>query len=400
MKQQRILHVDMDAFYVEVELLKRPELRGTPVIVGGRPPRGVVSTCSYEARRFGVHSGMASVQAARLCPAAVWLQGDYHSYSEYSRRMIEILRRYSPEVVQLSIDEARVDLTGSELLFGPAPEIADRILKEIRDELGLPASGGLANSGVVAKIASELAKPRGLAVILPGYEKPFLSPLRVERIPGIGAKSLPKFHRFGVHRIGDLAAMPADELERLFGRWTTHLMNVALGKPASVRPGRPASSSRSHEKTFVRDIFDRDIIRMELRRLVERLGYRLRKRGLRARSISVKIRDGKFNTITRAAKLAAPANSDRILFHSAVKLVMNNLPRENGVRLLGVSAQDVAADIRQLDLFPVENHKLKSFYRAVDGIKEKYGNKVAGFGITTLNSQQSLRMRSGEGGVQ
>jgi DNA polymerase IV len=377
---RKILHIDMDAFYVEVELLKQPHLRGKPVIVGCRPPRGVVSTSSYEARKFGVHSGMASVVADRLCPEAIWLGGDFEAYSYYSRCFIDILKRYSPQVVQLSIDEARIDLTGSELLFGSATDIAHTILGQIRQELGLPASGGLANSGTVAKIAAELAKPKGLTVILPGYEKSFLAPLKVERIPGVGRKSLPRFHRYGVYRIGDIARKPARELTQLFGRWAGSLQKIALGMPGSANRGQSDSSSRSHEKTFPEDILDPVIIRAEIRRLVERLGFRLRREGLRVKTLSVKIRDGRFNTITRAITMDTPANSDRILFQTAVDLVFQNLPASSGIRLLGVSAQNVTSEIRQLTLFPSSDSRLSSFYQTVDGIKMRFGQTAVRFG--------------------
>jgi DNA polymerase IV len=376
----RILHVDMDAFYVEVELLAQPELRGKPVIVGAKPPRGVVSTCSYEAREFGIHSGMPSVQAQRVCPHAIWLDGDFRSYSEYSSRFIEILRRYSPEVVQLSIDEARVNLTGCEALFGPVQEIAHRILCDIYRELGLPASGGVANSGTAAKIASELAKPAGLAVILPGNEQTFLAPLKIERIPGVGRKSLPRFHHYGIQRIGDIAGKEPDELQRIMGRWAGRLQRVARGAPGSVKRHRAESPSRGHERTFSQDISDPERIRVEVRRLVERLGFRIRKEGLSAQTISVKIRFGDFETITRSQTLSHPVNSDRLLFRTAMELILRNIPKGKGVRLLGVSIQNVISNCRQLNLFDSGNSKEATFYRAVDNIKERFGSKAVRFG--------------------
>ena len=377
---RRILHVDMDAFYVSVELLFKPELKGTPVIVGGRPPRGVVSTCSYEARKYGIHSGMASVQAERLCPFATWLQGNFQAYAEYSKRVFEIMRRYSPEVVQVSVDEGRVDLTGSEPLFGPAESIAHRILTEIRTELGLPASAGLANSPTVAKIASEIAKPAGLAVILPGYERQFLAPLRVERIPGVGKKSLPKFHSYGIYTIGDIASRPDTQLQKQLGLWSGSLKKIALGVSSKPLRHTPASPSRSHEQTYSENLTDLDQIRMELRKLIERLGYKLRGQKFRAKTICVKIRDGNFQTINRSSSFHTPANSDRILFHAAWDIVKANLPK-GGIRLLGVSAQNLCADGGQLNLFESNQNRLLHFYHTVDSIKNKYGKKIAGFGL-------------------
>ncbi|MBN1297280.1 DNA polymerase IV [bacterium] len=385
---RKIMHVDMDAFFVSVELLKRPDLRGKPVIVGGKSARGVVSTCSYEAREFGVHSAMPSIQAMRLCPHAIWLSGDHVSYGYYSQRVFEIMRRYSPEVYPLSIDEGRIDLTGSEALFGPAARIADRILVEIRDELGLPASAGLANSGTTAKIASEYAKPRGLAIVMPGRERDFLAPLPVEKIPGVGKKSLPHFHRLGIVTIGDLAAYPEDQLHHQFGKWAVSLISIASGVSRSVVPHIPVSPSRSNECTFTSDLHDRDAIRLETRKLVEKLGFRLRRSGLRAAVLSIKIRDGRFRTITRSRRLSNPTNRDHHLFQVAESLVMANLPASAGVRLLGVAAQQLESGEMQRSLFDQEsnsNHPTGEFYHAVDVIKERFGHHAATFGAPARN---------------
>jgi DNA polymerase IV len=378
---RKILHVDMDAFFVEVELLQRPELRGKPVIVGGRHPRGVVSTCSYEARAFGIHSAMPSIQANRLCPHAIWLESNFRSYSDYSQKVFDIMKRYSPLVVQLSIDEGRVDLTGSEMLFGPAPEIADRILNEIRSELKLPASGGLSNSGTAAKIAAELAKPNGLAVILPGHEKSFLAPLKVERIPGIGKKSLPRFHSLGFRTIGDLATHSAEDLSNHFGQWAGSLRRVALGMPGEIHRHKPESPSRSHEATFMQDIFNIDNLRVELRYLVEKLGYKLRQEGLKTRTITLKIRDGHFHTITRSHTLDRPIDCDQAIFQTAFELLKSNLPKGMGVRLIGVAGHQLSKQPNQLDLFQIDDSKISNFYRAVDAIKDKFGRKSAGFAL-------------------
>jgi len=378
-ESRRILHVDMDAFFVSVELLRRPELRGKPVIVGGSGGRGVVSTCSYEARKFGVHSAMPSFQAKRLCPDAIWLKGDYASYSYYSKQVFDILRRFSPEVYPLSIDEGRVDLSGSEALFGPAPRIADTILRTIRDELGLPASGGLANSGVTAKIAAEFAKPGGLAVVLPGSEAAFLAPLPIEKIPGVGKKSLPRFHQFNIRTIGDLKHHSPDELRRYFGSWSNSLLKIASGTPRKATPHIPVSPSRSHECTFSKDITDPVRIRLETRKLVEKLGYRLRRADLRTSVISVKIRDGRFHTVTRSRKLDGPTHRDHQLFQAAEALIMANLPPA-GVRLLGVSAQQLVKGGYPHSLFEDRRPQHDRFYSAVDAIKNKYGSRSVGFG--------------------
>ncbi len=394
-KPRKILHIDMDAFFVSVELLKRPELRGKPVIVGGKSPRGVVSTCSYEARKYGIHSAMPSVRAHRLCPHAVWLNGDYAAYSYYSKRVFDILRRYSPEVVQLSIDEGRVDLTGSEALFGPATDIAHRIVNEIRNELGLPVSGGLANSGTGAKIAAELGKPDGLTVILPGYEQSFLSPLPVERIPGVGAKSTPRFNRMGIFTIGDLIRLDDEQLQRNFGKGAARLKSIATGRPDTVHRRAPQSPSRGHEETFPVNLTSRSLIKLEIRRLVEKLCYRLRKEGFSAKTITVKIRDGGFNTFTRSRSLSAPTNNDQEIFDIASGIILNNIPR-GGVRLIGVSAHNLVKAQLQLELFSAGGKKKHDhFYKTVDRIKNQYGRHAVGFGRCPRTERQSDPLNGG-----
>ncbi len=375
-----ILHVDLDAFFVEVELLHRPELRGKPVIIGWSSPRGVVSTCSYEARKFGVRSAMPSVVAQRLCPHAVWLPSNHSDYIEYSRRVFSIFHRYSPDVIQCSIDEGRIDLTGCEPLFGPSIDIAHRILNDIRTEVGLPASAGLANSGVVAKIAAEFAKPSGLVCIMEGYEKQFLASFPVERIPGVGTQSLPRFHTNGIYTIGDITRKSPEELSLIFGRWAHFLHHVANGIPERNTHSEPVSVSRSSEETFEHDLVSPDEIRSVLRRIVEKLGFRLRRSNLCGKTITVKIRDGHFNTITRSITLSTPMNSDHILFHEACRMVFANLPQKTGVRLLGVSVHHLQSENRQLELFASPGSRSNAFFHAVDRIKERFGYDSAGFG--------------------
>lgn len=379
----KIMHIDMDAFFVSVELLHRPDLRGQPVIIGGKSPRGVVSTCSYEARKFGIHSAMPSVRAIRLCPDAVWLPGDYATYDYYSKKVFEIMRRYSPAVYPLSIDEGRIDLTGSECLFGPAASIAHQILEEIRDGLGLPASGGLANSGTAAKIAAELAKPGGLIVVFPGKERAFLAPVPIEKIPGVGKVSLPRFHQCGIFTIGDLAECNQEMLARNFGPWASSLSRIASGLPKSAVPSPSKSPSRSNECTFMTDIRDPDIIRHELRRLVEKLGYRLRRSNLKAGTLTVKIRDGQFKTITRSRSLESRTDKDHVMFKIAEQLVFSNLPRDFGIRLLGIAGHNLARGPAQPNLFEQNDERTYDrFYSIVDNIKEKFGKQVVGFGLS------------------
>src|SRR5439155_7141135 len=287
----KILHVDMDAFYASVEQRDRPELRGLPVIVGGSAEgRGVVCAASYEARKFGVHSAMPAVTARRLCPQGIFLPPRMEHYAQISRQIREIFQSFTPLIEPLSLDEAFLDVRGCEGLFGSAPEIARKIKERVRAETELTASVGVAANKFLAKLASDLKKPDGLVVIEPTQVEAILAPLPVGRIWGVGAKGEKRLHALGIRTIGQLAALPEQVLVDHFGDNGRHLWRLARGiDDRQVVPDEEAKSI-STETTFARDIGDRDVLRSWLLDLVEHLGRRLRRVGVHARTIELKVR--------------------------------------------------------------------------------------------------------------
>ncbi len=300
-----ILHVDLDAFFAAVEQRDRPELLGRPVIVGGSDPtsRGVVSAASYEARTFGVHSAMPLRTAFRLCPQGVFLPVDGRRYQAASRDVMAVLRRYTPQVQQISIDEAFLDVTGSRALFGDGETIARTIKTTVRDEVGLTVSVGVATTKLVAKVGSDLRKPDGLVVVPPGEEAAFLAPLPISRLWGVGEKTALALREFGVQTIGDLAALPRDALVRRFGKHGASLVDRAHGiDPDPVASGEPAKSI-GHEHTFGHDTADVEVIERTVLGMADGVAWRLRAAGLRAATITLKLRDSTFATITRQTTL-------------------------------------------------------------------------------------------------
>ncbi|HET9614331.1 MAG TPA: DNA polymerase IV, partial [Candidatus Limnocylindrales bacterium] len=291
-----ILHVDLDAFFAAVEQRDRPELRGKPVIVGGGGPgdRGVVSTASYEARAFGVHSAMPLRTAGRLCPHGVFLPVDGTKYQAVSREVMAVLRRFTPLVEPISIDEAFLDVTASRRLFGDGERIGREIKAEVGAAVGLTISVGVAATKLVAKIASDLRKPDGLVVVPPGTEAAFLAPLEIGRLWGVGEKSAAVLREYGVRTIGDLAALPDDLLVRRFGKHGASLGARARGVDADPVGDRDAAKSVGHEHTFDVDTSDRDVIERTLLAMSEGVAGRLRDSAVRATTITVKIRDSTF----------------------------------------------------------------------------------------------------------
>src|SRR6266849_2095109 len=275
-----ILHVDMDAFFVSVELLERPELRGKPVVVGGRPDqRGVVSAASYEARKYGIHSAMPLRTAGRLCPHAVFLDGNHSKYSEWSNRVSSILAKFSPVVEMVSIDEAYLDLAGTERLHGPPLAAADKLLRAITSTTGLPCSGGLAATRLVAKVASDQAKPRGLVWVAAGQEARFLAPLSVRKIPGIGEVTERALRALSIETVEQLAAVPQEKLEKIFGQWGTALFRKARGGDSYEFIIDAEPKSISHNHTFGDDTGDVVALSSMLSHLSQKACKRLREAG-------------------------------------------------------------------------------------------------------------------------
>lgn len=372
-----ILHVDMDAFYASVEVRDHPELVGKPVIVGGTPAgRGVVAAASYEARKFGVHSAMPAATALRLCPQAVVVPPRMDHYARISAQIQEILFRYTPLVEPLSLDEAFLDVTGTERLFGAPVEIARRIKQEIHSELGLVASVGVAPNKFLAKIASDLQKPDALVVVDPARVQEFLDPLPVGRLWGVGRVTGCVFDNLGIQTIGQVRQMPLETLQQHFGRSGEHLWQLAHGiDDRRVVPDREAKSI-SHETTFAVDIDDREILRAWLLELTEHVGQRLRRHGLCGRTVHLKIRFADFTTITRAQTLQDATDATREIWHAAVTLLEERLPaRRLCVRLIGVGMSGLCSlGSQQRTLFDDElESKQHQLDTVSDEIKAKFG---------------------------
>src|SRR6266852_965765 len=306
-----ILHVDMDAFFVSVELLERPELRGKPVVVGGRPDqRGVVSAASYEARKFGIQSAMPLRTAAKLCPQAIFLDGHHAKYGEWSDRVATILGKFSPIVEMVSIDEAYLDLAGTERLHGPPFAAAHKLLRTITRETSLPCSGGLATTRLVAKVASDQAKPRGLVWVAPGQEQRFLAPLSVRKIPGIGEVTERALRALGIETVEQIAAMPQEKLESIFGQWGTALYRKARGGDSYEFVIDAEPKSISHNHTFGEDTEDSNALTAMLSHLSQKACKRLREAGLATRTLTLTIRYAGFETHTRSKTLGEPTKLD------------------------------------------------------------------------------------------
>lgn len=371
-----ILHVDLDAFFAAVEQRDRPELRGRPVVVGGGGPtdRGVVSAASYEARRFGVRSAMPLRTAAALCPSAVFLPVDGAKYSAVSRRVMAILRRYTPRVEQVSIDEAFLDVAGSEALFGTPEAMARAIRATIQTELDLTASVGVAATKLVAKVASDLRKPDGLVVVPAGTEATFLAPLPIERLWGVGPQTRQALAEYEVRTIGDLAALPEDLLVRRFGPHGGELLERARGHDASPVGLGVEAKSVSHEHTFAADVADWETVEGTLLALADGVSGRLRAAGLVAATIGVKVRDSRFATVSRQRTLPDPTDDLETIWRTACDLVR---PQARGkrIRLLGVAATGLG-EPDQLTLFDAGDGRRRRAEAASDAIRARFGHRA------------------------
>jgi DNA polymerase IV len=377
-----ILHVDMDAFFVSVELLERPELRGKPVIVGGQAnQRGVVTSASYEARKYGVHSAMPLRTAGRLCPHGVFLDNRHDLYLEWSDRVATILGKYSPIVEMASVDEAYLDLSGTERLQGPPLAAADALLREITSTTELPCSAGLARTRLVAKVASDQAKPHGLIWVPSGSEEAFLAPLDVRRIPGIGKVTEGALKASGVEKVGQLAATTLEKLEERFGRWGTALYRKARGGDTYEFFVDAEPKSISHNHTFSEDTQDRARLEATLSLLTQKAMKRLREAGLSTSTVSVTIRYAGFQTITRARTLREPTHLDPIVFETVKRLFDRHWDRRRKVRLVGVALSSFTHGAEQLDLLDAtRREKLERLAKATDALRDRFGFSKIQFG--------------------
>jgi DNA polymerase-4 len=380
----------MDAFYASVELLRHPELRGQPVIVGNRGSRGVVAAASYEARYYGIHSAMSSVRAARLCPHAVFLPGDHAHYGEVSGRVMTILRSFTPLVECLSLDEAFLDVTGARRLHGTGEQIGHEIRRRILADEGLTCSVGVAPNKFLAKLASEAAKPKpsrrgavpgaGVKVVAPGAELDFLHPLPVQALWGVGPATLAKLQRLGVRSVRDLAELTEVAVTGAVGGAVgRHLHALSHGiDDRPVVPDQPLKSV-SHEETFARDEHDPERLSRETVRMADAVAARLRGHDLAGRTVTVKIRFGDFTTITRSHTLPEPVDSGQVVARVAKELLAKVDPAQ-GVRLLGVGVSGLAnSPAHQLSFDEVTaGAGWDDATRAVDEIRERFGPEAIG----------------------
>jgi len=373
-------HLDMDAFFVSVEELYDPSLKGKPVVVGGRATdRGVVSAASYAARRFGVHSAMPLRTAHKLCPQAIFVEGHRDRYMDYSGRVYKILQSFSPRVEMASIDEAYLDLTGTERLHGPPLNAAHRLHTLVKKETDLNCSIGISASRMVAKVASDQAKPNGVLWIIPGQEAQFLAPLDVRKIPGVGKVTEKHLHECGIRKVGDLAALDDAFLESRFGKWGLALAGKSRGMDAGgwfdgeIGEGTDPKSI-SHEHTFSVDTRDSAQIDAMLVRLSEMVARRLRDHSLYARTVQIKLRYTDFSTFTRARTLDHATQIDTEL-SEAVRGLFHKAWNGGAIRLLGVYAQSLEADEGQTSLLDEgKTERWRKTLAAVDKIRDKYGD--------------------------
>lgn len=368
-----IMHVDMDAFYAAVEQMDNPELKGKPVIVGGISNRGVVSTASYEARKYGVHSAMPIAEAKRLCPHGIFLPGRHERYSEVSRQIFAILYQYTPIVEKVSIDEAFLDLTGCSRLFGDSIQIGRRIKADIYNKFGLTASIGLASNKFLAKLASDMEKPDGFFVIEEKDIDKILEPLDVGKIWGVGKRTAEILKSKGIDTIGRLKTLTIEELETLLGKNGVRLYYLSRGiDNRRVEVNNPVKSI-SHEETFAEDISDRNLILASLLRMSIKVSRRLRKAGLVGNTIEVKIRYGDFTTYTRSISISVGTNQTDIIYQKAIYLLEKNKLLNRPIRLLGVGVSNLSPEgPEQLSLFE-NNLKMEKLAKTIDLIRDKFG---------------------------
>jgi DNA polymerase-4 len=390
MPMRSIFHLDMDAFFVSVEELYDPSLRGKPVVVGGaRDQRGVVSAASYAARKFGVHSAMPLRLAAERCPQAIFIEGHPDRYRDASRKVREVLEQFTPAIEMASIDEAYLDMTGTERLHGPAFAAAHKLHEAVRRQTDLNCSIGASQSRLVSKIASDQAKPNGILWIPPGCERNFLGPLDVRKVPGVGKALEARLHTLGLRKVADLARQNPQFLERHFGQWGVALAGKAEGRDAGAwfraQVGEnDGPKSISHERTFDTDQTDHALLIATLTRLSEMVAERLRAASLNGRTIQLKLRYSGFVTLTRSKTLPAPTCLDGEISNT-VRSLFDRAWNGSPVRLLGVGVAMLEGGAGQQDLFrDAEDRRWSSALQAVDEMRRRFGPKAVGVarGIT------------------
>lgn len=374
-KLRQILHVDMDAFFVSVEEIENPSLKGKAVIVGADPDgRGVVSAASYEARKYGVHSAMPIGTAKKLCPHAIFLRGEHRKYSEYSREIHRIFEEFTPIVEMVSIDEAYLDFTGCERLHGSAYRGADRLVRIIKERTRLNCSIGLSTSHLVSKISSDQAKPHGLLHILPGCEARFLSPLPIRRMPGIGKVTELQLLSLGIVTIGDLQQMGREKLRARFGKFGEWLYTKSCGHDIDAYQYEEEPKSVSHETTFDTNTADAEEVERTLSYLAQLVARRLRDHRLVARTVGLKVRFAPFKTLTRDITVDEPTNLDSVIYSNVLRLLANAWDGKEKIRLVGVRTSNLGRAVFQRNLMDAaQREKFDKVLQAADKMREKFG---------------------------
>ncbi len=375
----------MDAFFVSVEELYDPALKGKAVVVGGKPnERGVVAAASYEARKFGVHSALPLTRAYRLCPHAIFVEGHPDRYREYSGRVHEVLEQFSPLVEMASIDEAYLDLTGCERLYGPPLRAAHLLHEQVHAATHLNCSIGIATSRLAAKVASDQAKPNGVLWVVPGAEAAFLAPLDVRKIPGVGPKTEQSLQALGIRKVGDLAALGDETLAAEFGQWGLALAGKARGEDAgawfeAAVGEHEDAKSISHETTYNEDTADAATLEATLAQLAQMVGRRLRESSLHGRTVQLKLRYSDFSTLTRARTLDETTQLDNVIFEAARDLWRANWKPGRTVRLLGVQVSGLSRSEGQMDLLESEQRdKWRRALEAADHLRDRFGERSVG----------------------
>jgi len=388
MSDRTIMHVDLDAFFVSVEQVLNPELEGKPVVVGGKAgERGVVAAASYEARAFGVHSAMPLKTASRLCPQAIFIEGNFTRYRDASQKFMAILADFSPFLEPVSLDEAYLDVTGFESIYGSIHQMAVAIRQRIKDELGLSASVGIASGKIVAKVASELSKPDGLIEVARGEERSFLSPLPIDKLPGVGKKAEKILKGLGINTIGELSTTPLNALKSHFGVFGEVLYRAANGIDDRKVEPPGAVKSISRETTFAKDTRNRSFLKATLRYLGDRVGADLREQGKRARCVTLKLRYADFTTITRSHTLPHAIDSDEMVFDTGASLLDGALSLEKQpVRLIGIGVSSLVESGGQLAMLDLEANRLARLNKAIDRIRSKYG-------FTAIQTGRTLQLK-------
>ena len=371
-----ILHIDLDAFFVSVERVLDPTLKGKPVVVGGDPARhGVVASASYEARPFGIHAGMPLSKARRLCPQATFIQANLPRYQDASTGFMRILADFSPSTEPLGLDEAYLDVTGCEESYGSPHQMALAIKERIYKELKLTASVGIATCKVVAKIASDLCKPDGILEVEPGREQAFLSPLPIARLPGIGRKTEQVLKHMGITTIGELASLPLDIVKKHFGAtgMVIHRYANGIDEREVEAPGEPKSISK--QTTFAQDTLTRHFLGSNLHHLCEQVSTKLRSQDKQARCVTLRLRYADFKTITRQVTLKEASNISHVIFATALQLLCKTLvQKETAIRLIGIKLSSLSGKEKQLRMFDTKMEKWRHLDKAIDQIRRKYGS--------------------------